>query len=421
MANKLDAEARMTIRTLAERGHSNRAIARLLGVHENAVRYHRRRLATGAVDGRSQQKHVAEAFEPAITHWLEQLDAAGPLNLAALHDWLLNEHGYRGSLRSLQRYFRAHYPKPAIRARRRVETPPGAQAQADWGQFPRVLISGRPQRVSLFALKLSFSRYSAFVWSLREDQLAWHHAHNEAFRRFGGLPAVVRIDNLKTGVSRGAGPWGVINRHYRAYARGVGFHIDPCLPREPCAKGKVERVIRDFRWSFSPYAQHWECLEELQQATDTYVARLFTRRFSPATGLTVIESLKLERPRLTALPLLPEPFDIAVSRTVAVDATVGFEQRRYSVPFQWVGRRVEIRGAAGRVQILADQRVIAVHPRHTPERILIDPGHYDGPSTDRIQAPMPLGRMGRKLAQIQALPPERRPLNLYAALAEVAR
>ncbi|HEX7011240.1 MAG TPA: hypothetical protein VF161_00750, partial [Steroidobacteraceae bacterium] len=311
--------------------------------------------------------------------------------------------------------------RPRTRARRRVETPPGAQAQADWGEFPRVLIDGRHQRMSLFALKLSFSRYPAFVWSTREDQLAWHRVHNEAFRRFDGIPAVVRIDNLKTGMARGAGPWGIINRHYRAYARGVGFHIDPCLPREPQAKGKVERVIRDLRGSFSPYGRHWECVEELQQATDEHIARLIQRRLSPATGLTVAESLQLERRYLASLPPLPEPFDIAVSRTVAIDATVGFEQRRYSVPFAWVGRRVEIRGAAGRVQILCDHRVIATHPRHTPERILIDPAHYDGPSTDRVLAPPPLGRMGRKLAALQALPPERRPLDLYAALAEVAR
>lgn len=62
--------------------------------------------------------------------------------------------------------------------------------------------------MSLFALKLSFSRYPAFIWSTREDQLAWHRVHNEAFRRFDGIPAVVRIDNLKTGMARGAGPGG---------------------------------------------------------------------------------------------------------------------------------------------------------------------------------------------------------------------
>jgi hypothetical protein len=411
----------MTIKALAERGHTNRAIARLLGVHENAVRYHRHRQAVGAVDGRCRQKLLAEDFSAAIAHWIEALDGGGRLNLAALHDWLVAEHAYPGTLRSLQRYFRARYPRPRVRARRRIETPPGAQAQADWGEFRNVRLAGRVARLWLFALKLSFSRYASFIWSTRQDQLAWHRVHNEAFRRFAGIPAVVRIDNLKTGMARGAGPWGDINRHYRAYARGVGFHVDACLPRQPQAKGKVERVIRDLRGGFSPYTRDWESLEELQQATDTYVDRLILRRRSPATGQTVAASLALERPALSPLPILPEPFDIAVSRTVAIDATVGFEQRRYSVPFAWVGRRVEIRGAAERVQVLAEQRVVAVHPRHTPERILIDPAHYDGPSTEQVEAPMPLGRMGRKLAAIQALPPERRPINLYVALAEVAR
>jgi hypothetical protein len=302
-----------------------------------------------------------------------------------------------------------------------VETPPGAQAQADWGEFPRVLIAGRPQALSAFALKLSFSRFPALIWSPCKNQLAWHQVHNEGFRRLGGIPAVVRIDNLKTAVAHGAGPWGRLNRHYRAYARTVGFHIDACLPRQPQAKGKVERLIRDLRSACSPYRRHWDSLEELQQATDQQIARLAQRRICPATGCCVAESFALEQRRLAPLPVLPEPFDIAVARTVAADATVGFEQRRYSVPFAWIGRRVEIRGAAGQVQILADHQIIATHPRHTPERILIDPAHYEGPSTATVEAPMPLGRMGKKLQSIAAMRPEQRPLNLYAALAEVAR
>lgn len=421
MANKLDQEARMTIQTLAERGQSNRAIARLLGVHENAVRYHLNRLHQGTADGRGQQKHLAANFQDAIATWLEQLDDTGPLNLAALHDWLVSEHRYPGSLRSLQRYFKAHFPQPKVRARRRVETPPGAQAQADWGEFPRVLIAGQHQHLSVFALKLSFSRFPAFIWSPSKNQLAWHQVHNEGLRRLGGVPAVVRIDNLKTGIIHGAGPWGTLNRHYRAYARTVGFHIDACLPRAPQAKGKVERLIRDLRGGFSPYRRHWDSLAELQQATDQYVQRLAQRRLCPATGTCVADSLAREQACLAPLPILPEPFDIAVTRTVAPDATIGFEQRRYSVPFAWIGRRVEVRGAAARVQVLADHQLVASHPRHTPERILIDPAHYEGPSTDTVQAPMPLGRMGKKLQQLARLRPEQRPLNLYAALAGVAR
>lgn len=50
----------------------------------------------------------------------------------------MEEHGYGGPYRSVLRYVRAHYPPPKMRTYRRVETPPGAQSQTDWGEFPRV-------------------------------------------------------------------------------------------------------------------------------------------------------------------------------------------------------------------------------------------------------------------------------------------
>ena len=71
--------------------------------------------------------------------------------------------------------------------------------------------------------------------------------------------------------------------------------------------------------------------------------------------------------------------------------------------------------------MLADGGVIAEHPRATRSRLVIDPAHYEGPGTERVIAPVPLGRMGRRLQEIAALVPERRPIDLYAALAGVAR
>ena len=88
-----------------------------------------------------------------------------------------------------------------------------------------------------------------------------------------------------------------------------------------------------------------------------------------------------------------------------------------------VGRDVEVRGCSGRVQIVDPQTaaVLVSYPRHTPERIVIDQACYDGPGTAEVIPPKPLGRMARKLQEIAALPVERRPVDLYAALAEVAR
>src|SRR4051812_3117635 len=241
---RLDREARVAIEALVSRGTSNAAVARLLGVSEGAVRYHVGRLSAGAVDGRGGKAFKATRFEAAIEHWREaQQDDA--LNLAALHAWLVTEHGYDGSLRSVQRFWAKHHPAPAIRARRRVETPPGAQAQADWAHFADVIVGGEARSLLAFKMVLSHSRKDAIVWSEGKDMLAWLGCHTEAFRRLGGVPATVRIDNEKTAVSKGAGAWGVINPSYRRYATTLRFHVDACPPRQPQCKGKIERRVRD--------------------------------------------------------------------------------------------------------------------------------------------------------------------------------
>ena len=108
-------------------------------------------------------------------------------------------------------------------------------------------------------------------------------------------------------------------------------------------------------------------------------------------------------------------------RPVGIDCLVSFEGRRYSVPFRFVGREVEVRGLSGRVRILKDAAVIAEHARGTAALILRDEAHYEGSDTDRVRAPMPLGRMGRRLAEIAAGNVQHRSIDLYARLVEVAR
>ena len=417
---KVSQEIRMTMKVLAEKGQSRREIARVLGVDESTVRYHLDRLATGATDGRAKQAHQAEAWAPQIEFYLEATED-GPLNLTELHEWLCEEHGYEGSLRSVQRYYRRHYPEPKKRARRRIETPPGAQAQVDWAEWPKLSIGGRWVYGYEFHMRLGHSRYGARVWSPRKDQLAWQTVHNEAFRRIDGIAATVRVDNEKTAMSRGAGAWGEFNSSYYRYARALRFHIDPCPPRSPEYKGKVERGIRTARLSREIRRRHWESWEEIQAWTDAEELRYSERTICPATGTRIVDAWEAEKRVLAPVPLLPEPFDVAQMRTVADDCTVAFEGRRYSVPFAHVGRRIEVRGCSRVVQMCWEGEVIAEHDRRGRERLVLVPAHYEGEETDRIRPPIPLGRLGRRLQEIAQMRPEQRPLDLYAALAEVAR
>lgn len=413
-------ELRVTIKTLATKGVAHRAIARQLGLSEGTVRYHLRRMASGATDGRGRQRRQAASHREAIAYWLESR-REGPVNLAALHDWLRAEHGYDGSLRSVQRYVGEAFPRPAVRARRRFETPPGAQAQVDWAQFPRIVVGGEHRTLHAFRMVLSHSRFDAVVWMPGEDQLCWLEGHNGSFRRLGGVPASLRVDNAKTAIVRGAGPWGEVNATYRRYASVVRFHIDPCLPYSPEHKGKVERAVRTQRWLQPPDGRAWDSVEELQAWSDMACERSARSRVCPATGSSVWEAWHEERPFLQPVPVLPQPFDLVATRRVGRDCLVAFEGRQYSVPFRLLGQTVEVRGAAGRIQVLTDCEVVAEHPRHTTSRLIIDQRHYDGPATERVLPPTPLGRMGRRLQELTMMPVEHRPIDLYAALAEVAR
>ncbi len=423
MGRRLRPEEVVTIKVLARKGLSNRAIARQVGVTEGAVRYQLSKASApdGGPDGRTNKPLLADRFEAPMRAWIASQRSGRPVNCAALFEHLVEEHEYPHDYRTVLRWVRRHFPKPRIRTWRRVETPPGAQAQTDWGEFPRVRVGSEEEHLHLFVMVLGYSRMVAVVWSRREDQLSWLACHNAAFRRLGGIPAVNRIDNVKTAVVRGAGSWGTLNATYRSYARSVGFHIDACQPRQANAKGKVEAKVRLSRLRFGPGNRTWLGLEELQQHSDERIDRWSRTAVCPVTGESVYDTWRCELASLRSLPTLPEPFDVSVLRPVRPDCLVHFEGRQYAVPFRFVGRQVEVRGCVDSVQVIADGDVVQQYPRGGARRLHIDPRCYEGDATDRVLPPPPLGAMGQQLQAIVQMPVEQRPVDLYAALAEVAR
>lgn len=419
----------MTINVLDKKGQSHSQTARTLGVTEGAVRYHLRRAKSCSVDGRSKTFLIQkQGLEAVVQEWWSAQEAMQgthrPPNLEGLFDFLKGEYSYPGSYKSVRRYVRDKYPAPKVRPFRRVETPPGAQSQSDWGEFT-IDIGGSngPEKIHAFAMVLSHSRKTAIVWSRSENQLAWHRCHNQAYQRLGGVAASNRIDNLKTGVSRGSGPWSGINPQYATYAKTMGFHIDPCEAYSPEQKGKIERRVGVLR-QLDVSGRCFESLEHLQEWTDAKLLALEQRRICPVTGLSVAESWAAEKPFLKALPeLLPEPFDLVKDCVVYKDCSIRFEGRTYIVPFQYAERSVEVRGCSGFIQIVdrKNGQIVKSYPRGTQARLLIDTKCYEGKSTAEVEAPKPLGRMARKLQEIMDTPVQNRPLDLYAALAEVAR
>jgi len=227
-----------------------------------------------------------------VEHWwqtqLDLLPAGRSPNIQQLWQLLVEDHQYDGSYKSVAKYVRGKFAKPKLRPFRRIETPPGAQTQSDWLE-EKVKLDGVVTKVYGFVMTLSHSRMTAVVWSLSMNQLAWHRVHNEALKRLGGVAAVNRIDNLKTGVAHGSGPWGKINESYRAYARTMGFHVDPHEVRQPQQKGKAERRVSATRQRLD-LKRNFTLLADLQAHTDLRLDRDAKTRKCPVTGKSVFET-----------------------------------------------------------------------------------------------------------------------------------
>lgn len=292
----------------------------------------------------------------------------------------------------------------------------------DWAEHKVYLHDhGGIVKIYSFVLSLSWSRMYALIWSLRMDQVSWHRCHNEALRFLGGIPQMIRIDNLKTGVSRGSGVWGELNQSYKSYADQLGFLIDPCRVRSPGDKGKVERRIRDQRVVL-PLTERYADLSALQKRTARQVLARSRQLTCPVTGKSVYDSWQDEQIRLHPLPqTLPSPFDCEVRRKVTRDCLVHFENHSYSVPFPYTGKTVSVRGCSENVEIWHEGELLKTYPRHTDCRQLIDQSCYEGESTPEVLAPVPLGKIGKQIVLQRSWEVPSRPIDRYSRYVEVSR
>jgi hypothetical protein len=158
-------------------------------------------------------------------------------------------------LASVKRWVAANLPEEVRRDRVTVlmdDPVPGGEAQIDYGHLgawvdPR---SGKKRRVWAFVMVLPASRHLFVRPVLVMDQRAWTEAHVAAFDFFGGVPARLVPDNLKTGVDKPDLYDPKINRSYAELAVHYGTLVDPARAAKPKDKPRVERPMPYVRDSF---------------------------------------------------------------------------------------------------------------------------------------------------------------------------
>ena len=114
---------------------------------------------------------------------------------------LVSDHGFPHGYHTVKRFVRKLRGSD-LRAAGIILTVAGEEAQVDYGSGPMVRHpqSGKYRRTRLFVLTLGYSRKSVRLLVWRSSSRIWAELHEKAFRRLGGCPRVVVLDNLKEGV-----------------------------------------------------------------------------------------------------------------------------------------------------------------------------------------------------------------------------
>jgi len=320
----------------------------------------RAQLATSsgdAAEGEAQQ--ILAPHTQQIEAWLGEDD------MTMKQVWrLLRERDVAASYASVKRFIHHHFPLDPTRVTVRLETPPGRQAQVDFGQV-HASVGGARRRLWVFVMSLSYSRHRFIRFVERQDLATWIDCHVRAFEFFGGVPETVLLDNLRAGVARPDLYDPTINRAYGELERHYGFVADPARVATPQHKGKVERLMPVVRQQLVA-GRDYPDVPELNTK-----ALLWCRDAvgSQPHGTTQEAPLvRFERDEKSAL--LPLPATAFVSpdwaeAKVHPDHHVVFQRSFYSVPTRYVGKQVLVRATHRLVEIFHNDALIKTHTRAT--------------------------------------------------------
>ena len=302
---------------------------------------------------------LAEPFRNTITTWWRE-GVQGTTIYAAL----VRRHGFGGSYSSVRRFL-ASLDAAHPRATTVLEFEPGEAAQLDFGKGPDILDPRTGELVStwFFVMTLAWSRHAYAEFVTDQKVATWLGCHRRAFEWFGGVPARLTIDNPKCAITRACYHDPEVQRAYAECAEGYGFKIEPCPPRDPKKKGRVESAVKYLKRAFVP-------LREFRDLTDAN-AQLRAWLLGPAGnrlhGTTHERPLsrfdETEQAFLRALPTRPPEPAVWAKLKLHADCHVQFEKTCYSAPWRLVRRSLWLRATETTVQLFDDNQLVATHAR----------------------------------------------------------
>lgn len=244
---------------------------------------------------------------------------------------------------------------------------PGEIMQVDWAGDTASVIdtdTGEIIPAYVFVAPLPYSGYSYVEAFSSMNQKAWTTAHVNAYKYFGGVARIIQCDNLKTGVQKHGKDEVILNKAYQELAENYGTAILPARVRSPKDKAAVEGTIGIISTFILAALRNRQflSLQELNEAVRERLEAFNQKPFQKREG-TRASCFADEKPFLRSLP--SHPFELATWKvaTVGPNYHISVERMNYSVPFEYIKQKVDIRLTRAMVEVFFGGNRICSHPR----------------------------------------------------------
>jgi hypothetical protein len=330
--------------------------------------------------------HRPEKAEPYRRQILELFDQCQG-NLARVHEELVAA-GVELSYPALTAFCRRHHigyqpPVPAGR----FDFSAGEELQHDTSPH-ELELAGKKRKVQTASAVLCYSRMLFFQCYPTFQRFDCKVFLTDALRYMGGATARVMIDNTHVVVLRGSGRDMVPVPEMAAFAERFGFEFVAHAIGNANRSGRVERPFAFIEGNFlaGRTFRSWEDLNQRAREWCDKVNATYKKHIRAVPR----ELFAVERLRLKPLPVwIPEIYRL-YQRLVDIEGYVALHTNRYSVPADWIGRRVEVRETKDKIEIQVDARRLVTHRRIAEaEHQRITLAEHRPPRGQRVPRPDP--------------------------------
>jgi len=370
----------ITIKTLFEKGASKKKIAEMLGCSRKTVRRALRRVERGEELKRKSVGSIIDPYEEVV-----RVKVSQGLTGVRIYQDLQRETEYRGSYGTVKRRVRKIKKETKPVYMHNISLP-GEEAQVDFGYAGKLRDpQGKLRKAWVFCYGLSFSKLDYYEVVFSQEVETFLRSHVHAFRYFGGVPRVIKIDNLKSAVLEAHFYEPGYQRDYLLFARHYGFSPSPSRVRTPTDNAQAESRIKYVKSNFFR-GREFQDIDECNRQLREWMEGVSHQRRHGTTKRHPREIFEQEeRAKLQALPGEDYEMSLWVRRTVGSNCHVVFENNFYSVPSAFCGKEVTLKVTEGLLKVYEainplsqhEGRLLCTHPRLKGEgKFQTNSSHY---------------------------------------------